>query len=47
MEMDYNLKEIANFFKFYLCIAEMSLKFSPWYSNSDFMIEKKRFFVKI
>ena len=26
MEMDCNLKKLANFFKFFLCIVEKSLK---------------------
>ena len=26
MEMDYNLKKMANFFKLFLCILEKSLK---------------------
>ena len=26
MEMDYNLKKLANVFKFFLCILEKSLK---------------------
>ena len=31
MEVDYNLKKLANFFKFFLCILEKSLKINYEY----------------
>ena len=52
MEMDYNLKTLANIFKFFLCIVETSHKIayslilSSRRSNSNFMFMRKEFFVK-
>ena len=51
MEMDYNLKKLANFFKFFLCILEKSIKTDIISSSLEkslniFFMLAERFFVK-